>query len=126
MRRIVMGLLLAVGCAGGATTAPAVATVSLRIRDDGGKSAGVNQVLVTSPSGVNTSYRSGNDGTLTIQLQEAGTVTVRVVPRAQFVGGTPGLARTVTLNEGSSQLLDITVYRLGEGERVGPFEGPGQ
>ncbi len=126
MRRIVMGLLLAVGCAGGATTAPAVATVSLRIRDDGGKSAGVNQVLVTSPSGVNTSYRSGNDGTLTIQLQEAGTVTVRVVPRAQFVGGTPGLARTVTLNEGSSQLLDITVYRSGEGERVGPFEGPGQ
>lgn len=121
-----MGLLLAVGCAGGATTAPAVATVSLRIRDDGGKAAGVNQVLVTSPSGINTSYRTRNDGTLTIQLQEAGTLTVRVVPRAQFAGGTPGLARTVTLNEGSSQLLDITVYRSGEGERVGPFEGPGQ
>ena len=121
-----MGLLLAVGCAGGATTASAVATVSLRIRDDGGKAAGVNQVLVTSPSGINTSYRTRNDGTLTIQLQEAGTLTVRVVPRAQFAGGTPGLARTVTLNEGSSQLLDITVYRSGEGERVGPFEGPGQ
>ena len=76
MRRVLLSVMLAVGCAGGATTDPAAATVAVRIRDDGGKAAGVNQVMVTTPSGVSTSYRSDANGALTIRLQEAGTVTV--------------------------------------------------
>jgi hypothetical protein len=113
MRRVLFSLLMAMGCAGGATTEPAVATVAVRIRDDAGKAAGVHQVVVTTPSGASASYRSAADGTLTIRLQETGTVTLRVVPRAQFVGGTPGLARTVTVDEGRTARVDVTVYRLG-------------
>lgn len=110
MRRVLLSLVLAAGCSG-VTTEPAVATVSVRVRDDGGQAAGVNQVMVTLPNGASSAYRTANDGTLTIRLSEAGTVTVRVVPRAQFVGGTPGLAKTLTLEAGSTALLNVTVYR---------------
>jgi hypothetical protein len=112
---MLLTLVLAAGCAGSASTDPSVATLSVRIRDDGGKAAGVNQVMVTTPSGVSVAYRTANDGTLTVRLQEAGTVTVRVVPRAQFVGGTPGLAKTLTVEAGSTAQVNVTVYRQAGG-----------
>ncbi|MBY0492513.1 MAG: hypothetical protein K2R93_21940 [Gemmatimonadaceae bacterium] len=115
MRRVLLSLLLAAGCAGGATTEPAVATLSVRVRDDGGKAAGVNQVQVTTPDGVSTTYRTAANGQLTVRLREAGAVSIRVVPRAQFVGSTPGLARTITIDEGRTEVIDVTVYRLAGG-----------
>ena len=53
------------------------------------------------------------DGTVEIRVPEAGTYLVRVLPRAGYLGSTPALSKSVTVDYNGRAAVDFTVHRAG-------------
>lgn len=115
MRRTLMTLCtLAFAAACSETpTAPENSGLELQLRHDGGGTAGLNQVILTLPSGETVITRTDYDGLLRYPVKVDGVYQVRIVPRAGYAGDTPGLRQHVTLDDDMKTVVAVTLYRQG-------------
>lgn len=117
-RLIVVPFLLAAAACGGPTGVD-TAVITVQVRDDIGKSAGRNEVIiqrVDAPGATSRVYTgTDTDGRASVRVSEPGTYDVRVVPTAGFVSSS-SLRRTITVAEGERIDVAFTLYRGGNSE----------
>ena len=119
MRRLLAALLMLAGTACDSGTGVRSTVISVVVRDDRGvpvERMPVTAILSTTRVDVST----GNDGTVDIRVQDAGTYLVRVTPRAGYIGSTPALSKNVTVDVNARVTVDFTVHRQGV-----PTDDPG-
>lgn len=118
MRLLALPLLLAAAACGGPTGVD-TAVITVQVRDDIGKSAGRNQVIIqrVDASGAASRVYTGTDtdGRASVRVGEPGTYDVRVVPTEGFVSSS-SLRRTITVAEGERIDVAFTLYRGGNSE----------
>ena len=112
MRRLIPILLSvgAIACESGTATRSTV--IDVVVRDDRGVPVmrmPVSAMLSTTRVDVST----GSDGTAEIRVPDAGTYLVRVTPRAGYVGSTPGLEKSVSVDTNDKAAVHFTVHRDG-------------
>lgn len=112
MRRLSFVVLIAAStaCGAGRATAPDTAILDVRLRDDAGKSAGRNRVVVALASGTQIDASTDADGNVAIAVPEAGTYDVRVIPREGYAVSSRVVKR-VTVAERGTVVVDFTLYR---------------
>ena len=115
MRRhlILVSILIGtVACAGQGTEVEAT-IINVVVRDDRG--VPVNRMPVSaiiSPTGrVDASTRT--DGTVQLRVPDGGIYVVRVTARAGYIGSTPDLIKSVSVDANATATVDFTVYRQG-------------
>jgi ABC-type Na+ efflux pump permease subunit len=117
-RLIVLPFLLAATACGGPTGVD-TAVITVQVRDDIGKSAGRNTVIIqrVDAPGATSRVHTGtdSDGRASVQVSESGAYDVRVVPTEGFVSSA-SLRRTITVAEGERIDVTFTLYRGGNSE----------
>jgi hypothetical protein len=78
-------LICAAACDPGRATRSESTVIRVRLRDDAGAPAGVNQVIVTPSAGARVDARTLGDGTADIRVAGAGSFQVQVIPRAGYL-----------------------------------------
>jgi hypothetical protein len=112
MRRLILTLLVAGGIACESSTGTESSVISVVVRDDRGAPVDRMPVSATlSSTRVDASTRG--DGRAEIRVPEPGTYLVRVLPRAGYVGSTPALSKSVTVDDNVRATVDFTVHREG-------------
>lgn len=101
-----------VACAGQGTEVEST-IINVLVRDDRGVT--VNRIPVSailSPtSRVDASTRT--DGTVQLRVPDGGIYVVRVTARAGYIGSTPELIKSVSVDTNGTATVDFTVYRQG-------------
>jgi hypothetical protein len=102
-----------------APTAVDTAVINVLVRDDIGKSAGRNEVIVRRVDAPGAMRRvdtgTNTAGRVSVEISESGTYEVLVIPTSGFESS-PELRRTVTVNAGERIVLAFTLYRAGSSE----------
>ena len=110
-------LYLAAACS--APTEVDSAVINVLVRDDIGKSAGRNEVIIRRVDAPDATRRvdtgTNTAGRVSVELRESGTYEVLVIPTPAFASS-PELRRTVTVNAGERIVLAFTLYRAGSSE----------
>lgn len=118
MRLLALPLLLAAAACGGPTGVD-TAVITVQVRDDIGKSAGRNQVIIQRVDASDAASRvytgTDTDGLASVRVSEPGTYDVRVVPTEGFVSSA-SLRRTITVDQGERIEMAFTLYRGGNSE----------
>ncbi|HEX8431180.1 MAG TPA: hypothetical protein VF625_07825 [Longimicrobium sp.] len=124
MRKLVLIPLLAAvaACDTGGSTGPDAAVINVLVLDDRGVPVDRAEVNVTLPSATSVSALTRKDGTASVEVEDAGTYRVVVLPRAGYVGGSGSLARSVIIAPSTKATVEFTLYRSGlsEGPPLGP------
>ena len=99
-------------CGSGTGTDPQSPVITVVVRDDRGVPVERMPVMaILSTTRVNVS--TGRDGTADIRVPDAGTYLVQVTPRAGYVGSTPALSKSVTVDANGKTKVEFTVHREG-------------
>ena len=96
--------------------------IGIRLRTDGGTSAGVNTSIVTAPDGSAIGGRTGGDGKANMRVPGAGAYHVRIVPRAGF-HGSEALRTSVSVKDRETTVVQFVLYRTGATEIPQPTGG---
>lgn len=123
MRKLVLiPLLAAVAACDTGSTGPDAAVINVLVLDDRGVPVDRAEVNVTLPSATNVSALTRKDGTASVEVEDAGTYRVAVLPRAGYVGGNRSLSRSVIIAPSTRATVEFTLYRSGlsEGPPLGP------
>ena len=114
MRQLIAALMIvtATACESGAGPDAQSAVISVVVRDDRG--VPVNRMPVAAIfSTTRVDVSTGNDGTADIRVPDPGTYHIRVTPRAGYLGSTPALSKSVTVDANARVTVDFTVHRQG-------------
>jgi hypothetical protein len=110
-------LLAAVAC--GAPTGLDTAVIAVQVRDDIGKSAGRQQLIIQRVDAAEMSRRvdtgTDRDGRASVPVSTSGMYEVRVIPSDGFVSSA-SLRRTIVVVEGERTDVTFTLYRGGNSE----------
>jgi len=119
--RLVAPLLCLAAAACSAPTDLDTAVINVLVRDDVGKSAGRNEVIIRRVDAPDAMRRvdtgTNTAGRVSVELRESGTYEVLVIPTANYASS-PELRRTVTVVGGERLVLAFTLYRAGSSEPV--------
>ena len=119
--RLVAPLLCLAAAACSAPTDLDTAVINVQVRDDIGKSAGRNEVIVRRVDAPDATRRvdtgTNTAGRVSVEIREAGTYEVLVIPTVNYASS-PSLRRTVTVEGGERLVLAFTLYRAGTSEPV--------
>ncbi|MCC7001472.1 MAG: hypothetical protein IT357_04880 [Gemmatimonadaceae bacterium] len=117
--RLVAPLLCLAAAACTAPTDLDTAVINVQVRDDIGRSAGRNEVIIRRVDAPDATRRvdtgTNTNGHVSVRLRDSGTYEVLVIPTATF-SSSPSLRRTVTVIEGERVVLAFTLYRAGWSE----------
>lgn len=118
MRKLVLIPLLAAvaACDTGGSTGPDAAVINVLVLDDRGVPVNRAELNVTLPSATTVSAFTGRDGTAKLDVDDAGTYQVSVLPRAGYIGGNGTLSRVVTIAPSTRASVEFTLYRVGNSE----------
>ncbi|HYW10229.1 MAG TPA: hypothetical protein VE913_24910, partial [Longimicrobium sp.] len=89
MRKLVLIPLLAAvaACDTSGSTGPDAAVINVVVLDDRGAPVDRAEVNVTLPSAPVVNALTRKDGTASVEVEDAGTYRVSILPRAGYVGG---------------------------------------
>lgn len=115
MRRLVQLslLMMLASCDAGRTTRPESPRLTVRVVDDRGIPVSRMPVRVMISSAEPLAASTNLDGRVDISVPVAGVYLVWVVPRIGYLGGTPGLSKSIAVTGAAVALVDFTVHREG-------------
>jgi hypothetical protein len=112
MRKLIAICLITAAAACSNSTAPGSTVISIKLLDDGGASAGRNQIVITQTDGSKVTARTGNDGKANVNVEQAGDYVVSVIQRSSFVGS-DALTRSVSVTANTRTEMEFILYRRG-------------
>jgi hypothetical protein len=122
--RLLAPLLCLAAAACSAPTELSTAVINVQLRDDIGKSAGRNEVIIRRVDAPDATRRvdtgTNTAGRVRVEIRESGTYEVLVIPTVNYASS-PSLRRTVTVVGGERVVLAFTLYRAGSSE---PTQNP--
>lgn len=122
--RLVATLLCLAAAACSAPTYLDTAVINVLVRDDVGKNAGRNEVIIRRVDAPDAMRRvdtgTNTAGRVSVEVPESGTYEVVVIPTPIYASS-PELRRTVTVVTGERIVLAFTLYRAGWSE---PSQNP--
>lgn len=117
--RLIAPLLCIIAAACSAPTELDTAVINVLVRDDVGKSAGRNEVIIRRVDAPDATRRvetgTNTAGRVSVEIPESGTYEVLVIPTTAYASS-PALRRTVTVIPGERVVLAFTLHRAGSSE----------